>query len=149
MFSTWKSAREMRLITVYVWVKTEFVFHCWQNRIFLISPKWNRLRVIRWYVFHYHKHMDLSRKMHYAELGINGHVVIMNQEPVNTPKRLSLHKILKSTQKKTAKKHPNQQSVPLHELILWVPLPKERMTFNDVINMTHSLWVIGLNVWMT
>ena len=83
--------------------------------------------------------MDLSRKMHYAELGINGHVVIMNQEPVNTPKRLSLHKIPKSTQKKTAKKHPNQQSVPLHELILWVPLPKERMTFNDVINMTHSL----------
>ena len=83
--------------------------------------------------------MDLSRKTHNAELGINGHVVIMNQEPVNTPKRLSLHKIPKSTQKKTAKKHPNQQSVPLHELILWVPLPKERMTFNDVINMTHSL----------
>ena len=26
-------------------------FYGWQNRIFLISPKWNRFRVIRWYVF--------------------------------------------------------------------------------------------------
>ena len=116
-----------------------------QNRIFMISPKWNRFRVIRWYVsiitsiWTYHWSINhvisvtwLSREFHQSR----------DLDPIITLKRPFRLKILKSTQKKTAKKHQNQQFAQWLELIPWEHSLKERMNLNyDIIDMTHKLWV--------
>ena len=100
-----------------------------QNRIFLISPKWNRFRVIRWYVFIITSIWTYHWSINYviSVTWFISHVII--PDPVITLKRLFLLKILRSTQKKTAKKRQNRQFALWLELILWEHSLKERMNF--------------------
>ena len=126
-------------------------FYGWQNRIFLISPEWNRFRVIRWYVFiiisiwTYHAMKYKSCDTITWPITWLSHVIL---EPVIIPKRLFLLKILKSILKKTAKKHPNRQFAQWLELIPWEHSPKERMNFalwrHQYSIITHNIWLITL-----
>ena len=108
-------------------------FYGLQNRNFMISPKWNRFRVIRWYVFIitsiWTYHCSINHVI--SVTWFISHVIHKSRDldPVITPKRPFLLKILKWTQKKTAKNHQNRQFAQWLELILWEHSHKECMNF--------------------